>query len=62
MSDMTTLFFKDPLEMTDEDIDAIIEKMREQRAQFKQLPTKTAGTSAATKAVKAGLGDLKLDI
>lgn len=62
MSDMTTLFFKDPLEMTNEDIDAIIEKMREQRAQFKKLPAKTAGTTAATKAVKAGLGDLKLDI
>lgn len=38
MSDVNELFSRDPLQLTNEDIDKIIEVMRSQRASFKKLP------------------------
>lgn len=38
MSDVNDLFSRNPMDLTDSDIDEIIEKMREQRKTFKQMP------------------------
>ena len=38
MSDISELFARDPLEHTTQDIDAIIAKFREARAQFEAKP------------------------
>lgn len=43
MSDLTELFNRDPLELTDPDIDAIIEKLRSMRHAF------NAGAATAAK-------------
>lgn len=47
MSDMTDLFMRDPLDLTDEDITKIIEHYREARATFRAAPS--AGKKAAPK-------------
>ena len=45
MSDITTLFNRDPAEMADADIDSIIEYMRKKRHEFATL--KTSGKEKA---------------
>jgi len=57
MSDVTELFHRDPLKMTNCDIDIIIAEMRKKRVMFnaaplaakKAAPKLTAGQEAATK-------------
>lgn len=65
MSDMTDLFMRDPLDLTNEDIDAMIEKYREARKTFKAAPSavkakKEPKLTAAQQEVQT-LG-LKLDL
>jgi len=43
MSDLQTLFDRDPLQLSEQDLDTIIAKLREQRANFK-LGEKSAGS------------------
>jgi len=61
--DMTALFMKDPLSMTNEDITDIIAHMREARKNFSAMPAKasSAKTAAPSKAAKAGLS-IKLEL
>ena len=61
--DMTALFMKDPLGMTDGDITDIIAHMRESRKNFIAGPTKapSAKTAAPSKAKAAGL-TIKLEL
>ncbi|NNW55485.1 MULTISPECIES: hypothetical protein [unclassified Roseobacter] len=61
-TEMTALYMKDPLELTDEDIGHIIQRERERRKNFKAMPAKSAGKTSNTKAGKAGLGAIKLEI
>lgn len=46
MSDMTELFMRDPLKLTDEDITKIISHYREARATFKAAPAAVKGRSS----------------
>lgn len=65
MTDINELFSRDPLKLTNEDIDAIILHMREKRAQFNSgalTPKKKAEpklTTAQSAALKLNL-DFKL--
>ena len=69
-TDLTELFARDPLELSDQDLDAIIARLREQRSQF-NLGNAMAGSmkpkTEKQKAIqsladKLDLGDLKLDL
>jgi len=66
-SDINELFARDPLSLTDEDIDLIIAEMRKRRHLFKTAPKSTSRKTTSPKltekekAVK-GLGDLGIDI
>ena len=59
MSDIATLFSRDPLHMSDEDFSAIIKKFRENRTAFTQA---TPAAKAPTKAAAAKKLALDLDI
>lgn len=52
MSDINELFARDPLKLSDEDIDKIIEEYRKKRHQFKALPTGAAPKSLTAKQEK----------
>lgn len=60
MSDINELFNRDPLKLTDDDIDKIIEEYRKKRAQFKAMPASSTPKKLTDKqeAVKKKLGDL----
>lgn len=61
MSDIATLFARDPLKMSDEDFSAIIQKFRESRTAFAAAPTPKAPTKPASGkklALDLDLGDL----
>jgi len=63
MSDTAELFARDPQEMSDKDIDKIIEYMRSKRAQFKAgvTPARTkVSAEAQAAAAKLDLKDLGL--
>lgn len=63
MSDMTDLFMRDPLELTDEDITKIIEHYREARATFKAAPSAVKKTSSKlTKAQQEATSKLNIDL
>jgi hypothetical protein len=60
MSDIAILFARDPLEMTEEDIDRIIESMREKRHLFNTGAAPTKGK--LTKKEEEITEGLKLDL
>jgi GTP cyclohydrolase III len=63
MSDIAELFARDPQEMSDKDIDKIVEHMRAKRAQFKAgvTPSRTkVSAEAQAAAAKLDLKDLGL--
>ena len=62
MTDIAELFARDPLELSDQDLDAIVARIREQRSQF-NLGNAMAGSMKA-KPVKKEIADLssKLDL
>jgi hypothetical protein len=60
MSDIATLFARDPLKMTDADIDKIIETMREKRHLFNSAP-QPKGNKLTKKEEEVSSG-LKLDL
>ena len=60
MTDVTELFSRDPLSLTNEDIDQIIEEMRKKRHLFQSAPA--TKPKAAPKKTKAQASALKLDI
>lgn len=62
MSDNEDLFLRDPLSLTDEDIDAMILKYRERRASFKASPAefKKKQTASAPKLTEGQQAALKL--
>lgn len=66
MNDVAELFLKDPLEMTNEDIDKIIAEMRSRRVAFKSAPTiKGKATPKLTpkqEEAKKLIGDIDLGI
>jgi hypothetical protein len=59
MSDITELFARDPLQLTDQDLDLIIGKLRELRQQYVQNPKPTTAAKQP-KAKAASLEDLGL--
>ena len=60
MTDVTELFSRDPLSLTNEDIDQIIEEMRAKRHLFQSAPA--TKPKAAPKKTKAQASALKLDL
>lgn len=64
MSDMTELFMRDPLQLTDEDITKIIAHYREARATFRAAPSavKKAPASKLTAGQKAATSALNLTL
>lgn len=61
-NDVTELFQRDPMKLSDQDIDAIIEHMRSRRHLFKQSPTaKAAAKPKKLTAAQERLASLKLD-
>ena len=56
MSDIAQLFARDPLELTDRDLDAIIAKFREARSSFGNAPAAKAPPKPKNPAV-ASLAD-----
>lgn len=63
-TDLTELFSRDPLKLTLDDIDAIIEEMRKKRVMFQNMPTTKSGSPAAPKLTEKQqqVAGLKLDI
>lgn len=63
-TDIATLFARDPEQMTDADIDAIIQVMREKRHLFNQAPLdrKAPKLTAKEEKVKKDLTGLTLDL
>ena len=63
MTDLATLFAMNPLDLTREDLTAVVTKFRESRGQF-TLGSKTAGSTKPPTAKQAQTNDLlkKLDI
>ena len=53
MSDLATLFARDPLELTNEDIRSIIEEMRKSRHAFNAGNAKAGSTKPKTEKQKA---------
>jgi len=56
MSDIATLFARDPLQMSDEDFSLIVQKFRENRSSFNSAPaiaTKKPSTPKVTAEKKA---------
>lgn len=66
MSDMTDLFMRDPLDLTDEDISKIIAHYREARATFRAAPSAAKKPAASKKTAAqqkvASSLDIKLDL
>lgn len=63
MSDMTDLFMRDPLELTDEDITKIISHYREARATFKAAPASVKkAPSKLTKAQQEATSALNIKL
>lgn len=60
MTDITELFSRDPLSLTNENIDQIIEEMRAKRHLFQSAPA--TKPKAAPKKTKAQASALKLDL
>lgn len=60
MTDITELFSRDPLSLTKENIDQIIEEMRAKRHLFQSAPA--TKPKAAPKKTKAQASALKLDL
>lgn len=61
MTDVTELFSRDPMSLTNEDIDAIIEEMRNKRHLFQSSPA-TSKPKPKTTAAQANALKLDLDI
>lgn len=61
-SDIMRLFVTDPLGHTDQDIDAIIKKLRDQRHAFNAPKTAAAKTPAKAKPGAIDLGSIDLDL
>lgn len=61
-TDITTLFARDPLSLTDEDIDKIIEEMRKKRHLFKSAPASGNAPKKTQKEEKAAALNIKLDL
>lgn len=61
MSDINELFSRDPLKMTDQDLDQIIQTMREKRKAFKSQPASAKSAPKLTEAQKKVSG-LNLDL
>lgn len=63
MSDLAELFARDPLQLSNDDLDKIIEKMRSMRASFNAGNMKAGSTKPQTEKQKFASGlDLKLDL
>lgn len=62
MTDITELFSRDPMELTDENIDQIIEEMRKKRHLFNAGGASTGRKPAAAKKTAAQEAASKLDI
>lgn len=63
MSDMTDLFMRDPLDLTDEDITKIIAHYREARSTFKAAPSAIKKqTSKLTKAQQDAQSSLNIEL
>jgi len=64
MTDINEMFSRDPLDLTNEDIDDIIEEMRKRRHLFKTVgapkPGPTKLTEKQTLASRLDIGDFKL--
>lgn len=60
MSEISDLFARDPLSLTREDIDALIKRYREARAQF-NLGVKNAGATKKVKEVGPKITEINLD-
>ena len=58
-TDIMVLMQKDPLKHTEQDIDAIIKKMRDQRHAFNTVQTKAPKTAKSTQQ-PLDLGDISL--
>jgi hypothetical protein len=61
LTDITLLFTKDPLQHSEQDIDAIIAKLREQRHAFNSAVPKAKAAPKGAPAAKIDLGGLSLD-
>jgi hypothetical protein len=61
MSDITELFSRDPLSLSDQDIDAIIEEMRSKRHLYNANPAAVAGKAKLTEKEKS-LSSLNIEI
>lgn len=61
-TDITTLFSRDPMDMTDGDIDSIIKVMREKRAIFKAAPAVAKKAPAKLTEKQKAVKSLNLDI
>lgn len=59
--DVTELFSRDPLSLTDEDIDNIIKVMREKRVTFKAGPATSAAAPKKT-AKETAVSNLKIEL
>lgn len=60
MTDITTLMIRDPLKHTEQDIDLIIAKLREQRHLFNSPTAKTPKAPKGAPAPSIDLTDLSL--
>lgn len=63
-TDINELFSRDPLDLTDDDIDEIIAAMRERRHLFNSMPAKSSGsrTSAALTDKQKAASKLKIEL
>lgn len=60
-ADIAELFVRDPLKLSEQDIDAVIKYYREKQAQF-ELGDKTAGSTKKMKAEKPEVKKSALDL
>lgn len=62
-TDINELFSRDPLKLSDQDIDAIIEEMRKKRHMFNSAPSPKAASKSLTKGQeKASKLNIELDL
>lgn len=61
MSDINELFSRDPLDLTDDNIDEIIAHMRERRHLFNTTPTSKSGAPKKLTAAQKKVSGLNLD-
>ena len=61
MSEISELFARDPLDLSEQDIDTIISRYRLARSQF-NLGAKQAGSSKTVKSAAPAIPGLKIDL